>query len=91
MDEGPLGVHQVELVIQPKQDKLIKLVESKRRIRLHYLAQASAMAVVFESIHTARCTCDYKLFLEELLKLEIEASAKQVRRFISPLRDRRQG
>ena len=49
------------------------------------------MAVVFESIHTARCTCDYKLFLEELLKLEIEASAKQVRRVVSPLRDRRQG
>ena len=89
MDEGPLGVHQVELVIQPKQDKLI--ISPKKA---YYLAQASAMAVVLESMHTARCTCEYNVFkacLEKLLKLEIETSAQQILLVVSPLRDRRQG
>ena len=34
--------------------------EVKKRL-YWYLAQASAMAVVFESIHTARCTCEYNV------------------------------
>ena len=52
MDEGALSVHQVKLVVKPERNQL-KTHERPNKI---YLAQASAMAVVLESMHTARCT-----------------------------------
>ena len=55
VDKRALGVHQIELVVQPGSLE-ISLELKFLTIKKSHLAQASAIAVVLESMQTARCT-----------------------------------